>query len=41
MAGREYKAMAKKNNKKKKLVKIQIRKLDKVETTRPTQVNDG
>lgn len=33
--------MAKKNNKKKKLVKIQIRKLDKVETTRPTQVNDG
>jgi hypothetical protein len=31
--------MAKKN--KKKIVKIKIRKLDKVETTRPTQVNDG
>jgi hypothetical protein len=33
--------MAKKNSKKKKIVKIAIRKLDKVETTRPTQVNDG
>jgi hypothetical protein len=39
MAGRGCKAMAKKN--KKKIVKIKIRKLDKVETTRPTQVNDG
>jgi hypothetical protein len=33
--------MAKKDNKKKKVVKIQIRKLDKVETTKNTQVNDG
>jgi hypothetical protein len=40
MAGRGCTAMAKKN-KKKKIVKIKIRKLDKVETTRPTQVNDG
>jgi hypothetical protein len=43
MAERRCMAMAKENEPEieKKVVKIKIRKLDKVETTKPTMVNDG
>jgi hypothetical protein len=43
MAGRGCTPMEeeKKDVQEKKVVKIKIRKLDKVETTRPTMVNDG